>query len=285
MELAYQRWGAPAANSPAKTRILLLHGMGGTGSLWRPIAAQLEDSYDVLAPDQRGHGGSLIPAAPGGRIQPGYSPVDYASDVAETLLSTGFHPCYVVGHSMGVRTACALAHLKPGLVRGLVLIDLGMEGLAGGGLGETLGSFIRSLPERFESREQARAYMNAHCPDASIAQYLMAVSVAGPAEAGGGIRFPFDHAALVKTIEAARGTSLSAWVEAAAARGIPVLALRGARSQVWSAADFQADRNRFTAGLAVVFEEIEGAGHGLPFEKRAEFVARLTRFVSLSGSG
>ena len=27
-------------------------------------------------------------------------------------------------------------------------------------------------------------------------------------------------------------------------------------------------------------EEVEGAGHGLPFEKRAEFVARLIRMIS-----
>jgi pimeloyl-ACP methyl ester carboxylesterase len=161
-----------------------------------------------------------------------------------------------------------------------VLVDLGMDGLAGGGLGETLGSFIRKLPERFETREQARAYMNAHCPDASIAQYLMAVSVAGPADAGGGIQFPFDHAALVRTIEAARGTSLRAWVEAAGSRGTPVLALRGARSQVWSKQDFESDRSRLPPGLPVRFEEVEGAGHGLPFEKRAEFIARLVRFIS-----
>lgn len=280
MDLAYQRWGAPAENSPAKSRILLLHGMGGTGSLWRPIAAQLEESFDVLAPDQRGHGGSHVAALPGGRLKPSYSPIDYAQDVAETLEKTGFHPCWVVGHSMGVRTACALAHLRPEWVQGLVLVDLGMDGLAGGGLGETLGTFIRKLPERFETREQARTYMNAHCPDASIAQYLMAVSVAGPADAGGGIRFPFDHSALLRTIEAARGTSLSHWVEAAAARGIPVLALRGARSQVWSKPDFERDRKQMPAGLPIQFEEVEGAGHGLPFEKRAEFVARLVRMIS-----
>ncbi len=178
---------------------------------------------------------------------------------------------------MGVRTACALAHLKPEWVRGLVLVDLGLSGIAGGGLGESLSAFLRVLPEKLNSRAEAREFMKQNCPDSSIAQYLMAVSVAAP---NGEVTFPFDHESLLKTLEAARGFDLRPWVQECSERGIPVLALRGANSKVWSKEEYEAERARFAGVTLVTFKEIEGAGHGLPFEKRQEFVAELKSFTS-----
>ena len=227
MLLAYQLWKGPRGAAPRTVeaprppgsgqgretdRILLLHGMGGTGALWRPVAASLEDSFDILAPDQRGHGRSQVEAAPGGAGP--YSPLDFGRDLVETLDHLGFHPCWVVGHSIGVRSACALAHLKPDWIRGLVLVDLGFSGVAGGGLGEGLASFLSKLPMRFGSREEARQFMAVECPDPAIAQYLLAVSIR---TADGGLTFPFDHGALIQTIHAARDISVRKWVEEASA--------------------------------------------------------------------
>jgi len=282
MELAYHLWGtrpgAELAGSPnAENRILLLHGMGGTGALWRPIAAALEDHYAILAPDQRGHGKSQIPAAAGSRNVPSYTPLDFGQDIVETMQALRFHPAWIVGHSMGVRTACAAAHLKPDWVRGLVLIDLGFTGVAGGGLGEGLASFIRKLPPRFVSRPEARDFMARECPDPAIAQYLMAVSVTHPSD--GSVSFPFDHAALIATITAARDASVRVWVRELAERGMPILVLRGERSLVWSHEEFEAERKLLEKFPNVRFEEFAGAGHGLPFEKRPEFVARLKTFL------
>src|SRR5687768_16110494 len=110
MELACREW--PAQGSEI-SKIVLLHGMGGTGSLWRPLAAGLEHDFSVLAPDQRGHGGSRIPGPAS------YDPKSFGGDVVETMQARHFHPAYVVGHSMGVRTAAATAHLAPERVKGL----------------------------------------------------------------------------------------------------------------------------------------------------------------------
>lgn len=281
MQLFFRRWGprpelARAATLVEPTKILMLHGMGGTGSLWRPLAAALEDRFEILAPDQRGHGSSRVPSVPGGRTQPGYTPLDYGRDLVDTLEAENFHPVFALGHSMGVRSAAALAHLKPEWVRGLILIDLGFSGIAGGGLGEGLASFIRKLPERFPSRESAREFMLAECPDPSIAQYLMAVSVR---RTDGGIEFPFDHAALIATITAARDASVRTWARDLASRGMPILVLRGGRSLVWSHEEFEAERQAFAAFPSVRFEEFPGAGHGLPFEKRVELVQRILEFT------
>lgn len=268
MLLAYRRW-KKRDDSPPEGLIVLLHGMGGTGSLWRPIAATLEDRFDLLAPDQRGHGQSL-------QKQSSYAPADFGQDVIETLDSLNFHPAWIIGHSMGVRTACAAAYLKPEWVRGLILVDLGFSGPAGGGLGENLAQFLRKLPMDFASRAEARNFMDLNCPDPSMAQYLMAVSVM---QTDGSLHFPFDKEALIETLGSVRDTSVRPWLRDLGERGMPVLAVRGENSQVWSKADFEKEKKSFSDLPSVRFAEVPGTGHGLPFEKRKEFLDLVLDFI------
>jgi esterase len=282
MELAFQLWPAQGGSqSPPQQdqRIALLHGMGGTGALWRPVAASLENHFWLMAFDQRGHGRSRFERPSGGRAatESGFTPLDYGRDVIETLGKQDFHPTWLIGHSMGVRTACAAAHLRPEWIRGLVLVDLGFFGPVGGGLGDGLAQFLRLLPASFPNREEARRFMTEHCPDPSIAQYLMAVSARA---ADGSITFPFDHGALIETIEAARDVSVRAWVRELGERGMPILVLRGANSLVWSHEEFEEERKRLADLPSIVFREFEGAGHGLPFEQRARFMAEVEAFIS-----
>jgi esterase len=282
MELYYNLWNCTDTSTQSEiSRIVLLHGMGGTGALWRPIAAALEDTWAVLAPDQRGHGRSQLGRV-GGRstqMNESYLPLDYGQDVIETLRSLKFYPTWIVGHSMGVRTALAAAHLKPDWFQGVVLVDLGLSGAAGGGLGDTLEQFLKVLPKEFNSREEARQFMAKNCPDPAIAQYLMAVSVRSRE---GRISFPFDTDALIKTIQAAANSTVRDWVKELADKNMPILILRGHESLVWSHDEFQAEKALFAGNKSVRFEEVAGAGHGLPFEKRAVFVDLIRSF---SGRG
>ena len=105
----------------------------------------------------------------------------------------------------------------------------------------------------------------------------MAVSVhaAGTAE----ISFPFDKGALIETIHSARGLLGPHLGSEASSRGMPVLVLRGSNSLVWSHDEFEVERAASAAYPSIRFEEFPGAGHGLPFEKRAEFIERLKAFV------
>ena len=276
MDLAYRHWGIKnnsLSNAQTHPTLVLLHGMGGTGSLWRPIAAHLEEEFQVIAPDQRGHGGSRpVPDS-------SFTPEAYGQDVAHLLDQLQIPSAWVVGHSMGVRTACALAHLRPDLVRGLVLVDLGLSGPAGGGLGAPLAEFLRDMPLHFPSRTAARAHMEAHCPDASIGQYLMAVSVPAPGGAGE-ITFPFDRDALLSTLQAAETSRIRDWIPGILAHHIPILVLRGETSQVWSASDYAEEKSRWSSNPLIQFETFAGAGHGLPFEKRVQFLERLRTFMN-----
>lgn len=263
-------------NSAPRPKLLMLHGMGGNGSLWRPIAASLEDQVDILCPDQRGHGGSLLPPEEGD-----YGPLDYGQDLVETCAAENFSPAWVLGHSMGVRSACGYAKLAPEMISGLILVDLGFSGVAGGGIGDLLGSFLKMLPTTFPSRTAARQFLEVHCPDPSIAQYLLAVSKVNLKTQE--LTFPFSHEALLKTIEASRGSETGPWMEEFARKtGRPVHIIRGERSLVYGKSDFLAEKQKYSALPNIHFTEFLGAGHGLPFEKRLEFVALLHTLLQLT---
>ena len=271
-KLNFFRWKPDEITSKSQRSsisVVFLHGMGGTGQIWRAIAAKLEDQFDCIAPDQRGHGGSLPPDPK--RLS--WSAQDYAADVALLLEELGIERCWLVGHSMGVRTALALAQRIPRKIQGLIAVDLSITSEWGGGIGEPLARFIQTLPENFPNRVQMKEHLNRMCPDPSIAQYLAAVALRGPGpvESWG---FPFQHEALIETIRAAHHAPIEAWLKGNLSAGIPHIFLRGKNSRVWLHSDYESQKQTFAHPL-LCFEEWENCGHGLPFEQRARFVEFL----------
>jgi len=272
MNLSFFEWKPQHEASPAT--LVFLHGMGGTGSIWRPITAPLEETYRCIAPDQRGHGGSRpVPE----NEHDDFHATDYAKDVSQLLSRLKIDRYFLIGHSMGVRTALALAQQELEKVQGLILVDISITREWGGGIGVPLANFIRHLPEAFSTRQGLRDYVMKYCPDPSIGQYLAAVSkkVSDSPESW---VFPFDHQSLVRTIEEADEAPIPEWVQKILAAKIPILFLRGERSKVWKKEDYEAQRAQF-ADPNLTFEEWANCGHGLPFEQRLRFIERIKEFV------
>lgn len=289
MNLHFFQWMSHSADSPSrpnKTVLLFLHGMGGTGQIWRPIAANLEDEFICIAPDQRGHGKSR--PLPENEID-SFHASDYARDLIELLqqVVVTHHPdsLFIVGHSMGVRSGLATANAilthAPSLkaiFKGFISVDIGLQSKWGGGIGIPLANFIQELPETFPDRTSMRNHLFQHCPDPAIAQYLSAVAkkISDQPEAWS---FPFDHQALVKTILQADQAPIEQWVLNIVNEGIPVLALRGENSKVWLKEDYENSKMKL-ANPRLIFEEWPGCGHGLPFEQRPKFVDRVRQFIT-----
>jgi len=110
MRLTYYRTGGE------KPPVILLHGFSDNALCWNRVPLALEEEFDVILPDARGHGSSGIgPEGVGPEVQ--------ARDV-ETLIQTlDLNPPVVIGHSMGADVAARLAANRPDLVHGLVLED------------------------------------------------------------------------------------------------------------------------------------------------------------------
>jgi 3-oxoadipate enol-lactonase len=96
--------------------VVLLHPVGLRSEFWDPVIAELEDSFRLIAPDTRGHGGSDVSGQP-------FTLDDLASDVIELLRAVGGGPAVLVGCSMGGMIAQGVALQAPDITAGLVIAN------------------------------------------------------------------------------------------------------------------------------------------------------------------
>jgi 2-succinyl-6-hydroxy-2,4-cyclohexadiene-1-carboxylate synthase len=98
--------------------VLFLHGFTGSGQDWINQMKAVQNSYQGITLDFRGHGKSEAPAE-----EKDYSIYLNGEDVYQLLNHLGINRCCLVGHSMGGFTALQFTLDHPELVRGLVLVD------------------------------------------------------------------------------------------------------------------------------------------------------------------
>ena len=99
-----------------KPPVVLLHGLTMNGACWTSLAQALEEDYDVIMPDARGHGNSSAP-------DQGYSYNTLAADVLSLVEVLRLTNPMLLGHSMGGMTAAIAATQNPKLMRRLILAD------------------------------------------------------------------------------------------------------------------------------------------------------------------
>ena len=104
----------PSYAGGAGTPLVLLHGVGGTWRVWRPVLPLLEPRHAVFAPTLPGHCGAE-------RLAAGVVPsIDALADgVAEQLDRAGIDRAHIVGNSLGGWIALELA--RRGRARSVVL--------------------------------------------------------------------------------------------------------------------------------------------------------------------
>src|SRR6266567_1056342 len=100
------------------TPIVLLHGLGGDGSRWRPNIEPLSKDFHVFALDQIGFGQSDKPLA-------NYHTGMLADFLVGFLKSVGMPKASLVGNSMGAGVALYTAVKFPDVVDRIVLADGG----------------------------------------------------------------------------------------------------------------------------------------------------------------
>ena len=98
-------------------RVLLLHGWAVHGGMYEGMRAALEQHFELLVPDLRGHGYSATPAKPG-RWQIEH----FADDLVAALDQLEIDALHLGGYSMGGFVALALAQKIPDRVRSFAII-------------------------------------------------------------------------------------------------------------------------------------------------------------------
>lgn len=110
IKIHYQRTGG---NKPP---LVLSHGITDNGRCWTRAAQILEENYDVIMVDARGHGRSDAPKT-------GYGPQGRAADLAGLIRALGLEKPYLMGHSMGADTTAHTAADYSDLVGCAILED------------------------------------------------------------------------------------------------------------------------------------------------------------------
>ncbi len=96
--------------------LVILHGLFGSARNWTSIGKALADDYRVIAVDMPNHGSSPW--------QDDVSYIAMAETVGDFLRSEGLAGAPVLGHSMGGKTAMALAIMQPALVGKVFVLDI-----------------------------------------------------------------------------------------------------------------------------------------------------------------
>ncbi|MGE4430955.1 MAG: alpha/beta fold hydrolase [Sphingobium sp.] len=247
--------------------VILMHGGGQTRFSWTSACHTLIDAgYHVINFDARGHGESDW-AGSGG-----YSLAYHAADlrkVAEGVRG----PVALVGASLGGATALrALADgMQPAAV---VLVDIVPNPDPRGV--QRIRDFMLARPEGFDSLEQVADAIAAYNPHRNRPKDLEGLRRNLRLKEDGRFRWHWDPAFLEPDIEHQR-RELAQTVEGArAGRDVPVLLIRGMKSDI--VGDEGTAILRDVMPRLEIFD-VEGAGHMVAGDRNDAFNAGMMQFL------
>ncbi|MEZ5353073.1 MAG: alpha/beta hydrolase [Bryobacteraceae bacterium] len=244
----------------AKPPMVLAHGSSDDGLCWTALAKELEDRYDVIMPDARGHGQSDPPSA----SDAADAQVD---DLAGIIRELKLDKPIVMGHSMGAAAAAWFGAKYPDLARAIVLEDPGLLPRPAGARGP---GGAASTPE--ERQKQVLARNNTSLEDL-VAGCMKGSPKWGRAECE--IWAPSKRMHHPNT--ALRGLGgRPAMADLFAKITVPVLILKAD-----APADVRKQNEEITAKLAKgTIVHIDNAGHNVRREEKAHLLRELNKFLA-----
>lgn len=236
--------------------LLLLHGFGQNGSIWRSVVERFVDRA-VFTPDLRGHGS----AATRRPIDAGH----LITDVVE--LARNVDPPILVGYSMGGRLAMRAALAAQATFKGLVLISTsaGIE-----------NPEDRESRRRHDERLAAALEQSGHEAFNSL-WHESAIWQGDPPEimsAASNLRAETPAVDLAASLRGfGSGTVDDVWSDLAQLK-LPTLILCGERDSAYRVQG--ARMQSLITGSTL--ETIPNSGHSLPLESPAEVAGAIERF-------
>ncbi len=261
-KLLYHRIHGPEIPPKTALPVVLLHGLMGFAANWGKVWPELHNRWPVLVLDQRGHGKSPKP-------KNGYTPTDYARDLAGLLDILQWPRVHVVGHSMGGRVALRFASLFPGRAASLTMEDSGADGRP-----ERVNwicDLLASIPTPFNDRESARAFFAENFRGDPLTGGFLHANL--EQKGNDGLDWRFHAPGMIETVETGRATDA---MREFSSLQIPTLLIRGSRSVEFPAIEAELMAK---ARDKISLVTIEGAGHFVHTEKSQEFTRALALFL------
>ena len=243
-----------AGNGPP---VVLLHGLFGAARNWGAIQRALAQRFRVLALDLRNHGDS--PHADDMRY------TTMADDVRETLDALSLDQVALVGHSMGGKTAMALALAHAARVARLLVADIAPVVYEHGNI--AIAEAMQAIPVSPDlTRQQADAALAPTVPRPDVRAFLLQNLRFGP---GAHWRIGLEQIA-------AAVPDLEGWPPIPGTYGGPSLFVTGAGSDYVLPEHRPIIRELFPRAR---FVAVKGAGHWIHADNPAGFLSVLEAFL------
>lgn len=144
--------------------LIILHGLFGSLENWRTLSKIFSRSFQVFTLDQRNHGRS-----------PHSSEFSYPAmveDLREFMEEQELSSAYLIGHSMGGKTAMLFAVTYPDMVDKLLIVDIAPKAYERGHDDVFDALFSLDLSTLY-TRQEADAAMAKTIPDLALRQFLL----------------------------------------------------------------------------------------------------------------
>ncbi|WP_106755341.1 alpha/beta fold hydrolase [Pannonibacter carbonis] len=257
--------------------VLLLHGGGQTRHAWAGTGERLARAgFSAVCLDQRGHGESDWVASGN------YTFLDFGRDlvrVASTLTAEQGRRPVLIGASLGgLAGILAEGHLAPGSLSALVLVDITPR-VDLGGVSKIVEFMSANMADGFASVEDAADAIAAYLPHRPRPASLEGLAKNLRPTPDGRLRWHWDPrfiSARHSDGDVARAMAEDELIAAARHLALPVLLVRGGRSELVSEAHVEEFQSLVPHAR---FVDVEAAGHMVAGDRNDVFTDALVDFL------
>jgi pimeloyl-ACP methyl ester carboxylesterase len=253
LTLSYRDYAGPPGVGPAP--VLCLPGLTRNARDFESLALELARARRVISPDLRGRGRSAHDSNAAN-----YHPGTYLRDVLELLAAADAPRVLAIGTSLGGLLTLLLAGANPVALAGAVLNDIGPV-IEEAGLARIRGYVGKAGTMRTwqEAAAACRAANGAALPDLDDADWLAFAQRTCVATPDGDVRFDYDPQIAAPLAASGAAPAVSdPWSLWAPLASVPTLVIRGAHSDILSAATLAEMQRRKPDLLAVT---VPNRGH------------------------
>lgn len=273
LELHYRDYPGPdGAAHDDRPVVLCLHGLTRNARDFSGLASRLSPQWRVIVPELRGRGDSGY-----ARDSSTYNPMQYVEDLGELFAQAQIGRFVAIGTSLGGLLTMIMAMAGEQRIAAAVLNDIGpvleAQGLAriGGYVGQG-----RSFPTWLHAARGMEETQALAFPDYDIDDWLAMAKRVMMVSSNGRIVFDYDMKIAEPFHKLDPAAQVDLWPGVDALAGKPVLLLRGALSDLFSAATQAEMTRRLPLSEAITLDRI---GHA-PTLDEPEAVSAIARLLA-----
>ncbi|MFN3917208.1 MAG: alpha/beta fold hydrolase [Flavobacteriales bacterium] len=238
--------------------LIILHGLFGYSDNWQTLGKRYAEDFEVYLVDQRNHGHSPHSLE--------FSYNHMADDLLKLMTDCNLSSAYILGHSMGGKTAIRFTQKNPHMVKKLIVADIGVKGYP-----MHHGTIIDGLKaidlNRAKTRGEAEEMLAPYIPQVGVRQFLLKnLYWVEQGQLGWRMNLAVLDEKMVEIIGALPADGID----------VPTLFLRGELSNYILEADYDAIRSQFSDCR---IETIPQTGHWIHAENPELFYSLTVNFL------